>query len=356
MNEDVKEKKDEKGIYDKLDASLLDVFYREYEYRHNLLWSIVKIYLLACVTLYVYPLINIKALLGLKYKVLIFPVLSFILSMIGIWHIKCESLRFKVVSDKYNEVRGKENRPGWVYNGKFTFIQYLLSENVNELLVLFYSISSFFLATFSGTILFDYMQNILTRENENSITAIVYIKIAIISTVILLLTLIYFFIKSKNSNRNKEINERVKYINRLNKNGYVIKILKNYKNKEYIINIVDEETKKYFVLKNIEFEKMILSNSYKYLDGIKYLKDNYELSDVIKSLKKLYSEYDFLNNERRDKLEYRNISIIHKNVIIGNIFINVNEAKRQKAILVNQIILNIDKYKESEKNEILVVI
>ena len=140
-------------------GQLANLLYNEYQYRHSLLWSVIKYYVLITISLFAFPIFslntNIKIQLG--FKLILFPILALLTIIMGCWHISSEALRFKSVSEKYNEIRGKENRPPWsLANKKWNFWEQLLSEEMNQLFIIFYILFSFIVFIYSSLIIIDF--------------------------------------------------------------------------------------------------------------------------------------------------------------------------------------------------------
>jgi hypothetical protein len=179
---------------------LANLLYNEYQYRHALLWSVTKFYIILIASLYAYPLfsINNSDMQKLGFRLLIFPILAILITFIGWWHIRSESDRFKVVSDKYNEIRGIGNRPKWLYIGKRNLIEQLISEDMNKLFLSLYFILSLIFFLFGTLIIVDYCLF------KNTIHLNKYFTISSIPIFFIL----RFFIK--NNNKKREYNKKNK--------------------------------------------------------------------------------------------------------------------------------------------------
>jgi hypothetical protein len=163
---------------------------------------VIKFYVLINSTLYAYPLfsININNENEFGFILLIFPIVALLTSCIGWWHIRSESDRFKVVSNKYNEIRGPENRPEWLYpkNKKRNLRQQLISEDMNGLILYLYSILSFIFFLFGTLLIIDKYYSVWEIPK----------KIYSISLIIPAFSVIHFFIKynKKKKEHNSNIN------------------------------------------------------------------------------------------------------------------------------------------------------
>jgi hypothetical protein len=137
---------------------LVNLLYNEFQYRHSLLWSVTRLYIILVASLYAYPLFSINTIQRQEFgfRLLVFPLLAVLATFIGWWHIKCESARFKVVSDKYNETRGIENRPKWIYQGKRNLKEQLISEDMNELFLSLFFMLSLIFFLFGTLIILDF--------------------------------------------------------------------------------------------------------------------------------------------------------------------------------------------------------
>jgi len=152
---------------------LASLFFNEYQYRHSLLWSTIKFYIIIIASLYAYPMFSINAddIQKFNFRLIIFPISGFLITFIGWWHIRSEADRFDVVYKKYNEIRGQGNRPTWLYTGKRSFIQQLISESMNKLILSLYFILSLIFFLFGTLMIVDYC------FFENQIHPIMYLSI-----------------------------------------------------------------------------------------------------------------------------------------------------------------------------------
>jgi len=137
---------------------LAGLFFNEYQYRHSLLWSTIKFYIILIASLYAFPIFSISDddIEKFSFRLIIFPVLGILTTFIGWWHIRSEADRFEVVSTKYNDIRGLENRPKWLYEGKRNFTQQLISDKMNRLILPLYFILSLIFFLFGTLMVVDY--------------------------------------------------------------------------------------------------------------------------------------------------------------------------------------------------------
>ena len=153
---------------------LANLLYNEYQYRHGLIWSAGKLYMFVIASLYACPWISmdimnnnhftkkcipncsIPDVQDFGFRLLLFPVIAILTTFIGWWHIKCEAARFNVVANKYTEIIGKENRPGWPHKEKRTWKQQLISENMADTILRLYCIAALVLFLFGTLVIIDY--------------------------------------------------------------------------------------------------------------------------------------------------------------------------------------------------------
>jgi hypothetical protein len=134
-----------------------------------------------------------------EFKLLIFPVLAILITFLGWWHIKSEADRYDVVWKKYNEIRGIENKPRWLYDDKErTLKEQLVSEKMNELLLSLYFILSLILFLFGTLFIID------TSFKDITIHRYIYMIALFIPSIFIII----FFIKYNNKKREYNANLR----------------------------------------------------------------------------------------------------------------------------------------------------
>ena len=114
-------------------TQLVELYFKEVEMRHNVIWKTVIYWITGIVYLYIFPITNYQVSKNIGKYQIIFPFLSFLMTLFGMYHIKAETDRFNVVWERYKELR--KETPEWVYQGKRSFVVQLISMNINKVIL-----------------------------------------------------------------------------------------------------------------------------------------------------------------------------------------------------------------------------
>jgi hypothetical protein len=107
------------------------LLWEEYKYRHDLYWKSIYLWGGAATAIFIAPFLK-PELEILRSAIFIFPVVGLAISLIGAWHLASESERLGVVVAKYNQIRGENYSPPWVYKDKRTWYQQAVTESTGK--------------------------------------------------------------------------------------------------------------------------------------------------------------------------------------------------------------------------------
>ncbi|MCR4409134.1 MAG: hypothetical protein QHH43_00565 [Candidatus Saccharicenans sp.] len=96
------------------DMKWAELLWDEYKYRHMMFWKSFYLWGGAAVTIFIMPFLK-KELKVLNQAIFIFPLIGFIISLIGAWHLAAESERLLKIGEKYSQIRKEEYKPGNIY-------------------------------------------------------------------------------------------------------------------------------------------------------------------------------------------------------------------------------------------------
>ena len=108
-----------------------ELIWEEYKYRHDLYWKSIYLWGGAATAIFIAPFFK-PELIVLGSAIFIFPVVGLAISLIGAWHLASESERLGVVGAKYNQIRGAQYSPPWIYKGERTWYQQAVSESIGK--------------------------------------------------------------------------------------------------------------------------------------------------------------------------------------------------------------------------------
>ena len=80
---------------------VVDMHWREYEYRHKLFWGLLYKLIPAIATLIAVPFVYGVKIAEVRQYALLFPVMALTLSMVGAWLVSAEAARLRPVIENY---------------------------------------------------------------------------------------------------------------------------------------------------------------------------------------------------------------------------------------------------------------
>lgn len=83
----------------------IDLLWEEWKYRHDYVWRTLFRWAAAVVVLWIAPFLKPEVFANRPRVAVVFPFVSFILTLFSAWLIGAEQQRLSMVSRKYNELR-----------------------------------------------------------------------------------------------------------------------------------------------------------------------------------------------------------------------------------------------------------
>lgn len=85
------------------EEKILDLLWDEFKMRQQHYWRSLSLFAVAIITLWIFPLLQHEVFRTIGRLILIFPVISFLVSILGGWLLGAEYQRMRPVKDEYDK-------------------------------------------------------------------------------------------------------------------------------------------------------------------------------------------------------------------------------------------------------------